>query len=228
MYAEVKSKWLPPLRTVLTVLLATMGYTASLVVAPLRQYPDIREMHVFFSSSKDPRHLETLRAVRGVSESFKVKLHEHKLRNGFDFEEALRAYVVTLNAVPEAKPVVFNASSGPRPMIMAATIFCSTHDIPLHYYDEYDTSEGKVVPLKAFRSLRGLGATKLKVLRKLQKAGPCDVSTLASSLDLAMSTVSAHVHELATSGLVQTVREGKRQLVTLEPGLAVLDLEAVA
>lgn len=205
-----------------------MGYTPSLVVAPLRQYPDIRELHVFFSSSKDPKHAETLRAVRGVSESFKVKLYEHKLRNGFDFEEALKSYVHTLNLIPDSKPVLFNASSGPRPMIMAATIFCSTHDIPLHYYDEYDTNEGKVVPLKAFRSLRGLGETKRELLQQLQKTGPADVSTLATHLKLAMSTVSAHVHELAEKGLVQTNREGKRQLVTLEPGVAVLDLEAVA
>jgi CRISPR locus-related DNA-binding protein len=212
----------------LTVLFATMGYTASLVVAPLRQFPDIREMHVFYGVSKDQRHPETLRAVRGVSESFKVKLKEHKLRNGFDFEESLRSYVKTLNAVPEASKVMFNASSGPRPMIMAATIFCSTHDIPLHYYDEYDTAEGKVVPLKAFRSLRGLGDTKRALLKILQSEGPSDVSTLAAGLKLAMSTVSAHVHELAGFGLVQTARDGKRQLVTLEPGVSSLNIEAVA
>lgn len=225
---EVKAIWPSLVRTALTVLFTTMGYTPSLVVAPLRQYPDIRDMHLFYAASKDSRHAEALRAVRGVGETFKVKLHEHKLRNGFDFEEALRAYVLTLNTVPHAPPVLFNASSGPRPMIMAATIFCSTHDIPLHYYDEYDTAEGKVIPLKAFRSLRGLGETKRELLQHLQKAGPSDVSTLATGLKLAMSTVSAHVHALVEQGLVQMNRQGKRQLVTLEPGVAVLDLGAVA
>ncbi|MEK6975629.1 MAG: ArsR family transcriptional regulator [Candidatus Thermoplasmatota archaeon] len=212
----------------MTVLFATMGYTAPLVVAPLRQYPGIREMHLFYGVSKDQKHPETLRAVRGVSETFQVKLHEHKLRNGFDFEEALRSYVKTLNTVPDAAKVIFNASSGPRPMIMAATIFCSTHDIPLHYYDEYDTSEGKVIPIKAYRGLRGLGETKKQLLQRLQRDGPLDISTLAGGLELAMSTVSAHVNELLGLGLVHTSREGKRQLVKLEPGVAVLDLEAVA
>ena len=225
---EVNVKWLPLFRTVLTVLFATMGYTASLVVAPLRQYPEIREMHVFFGPSKDPRHSQTLRTVQEVGETFGVKLHKHATKDGFDFDQALRAYVQTLDKVREGDLVLFNASGGPRPMIMAATIFCNTHDIPLLYYDEYDTKEGKQVPLKAYRSLRGLGDTKRALLQRLKDKGPTDVSGLASGLNLAMSTVSAHVRELLGKGLVSTERDGKRQVVALTPGIAVMDLEAIA
>lgn len=205
-----------------------MGYTPALVAAPLRQYPEIREMHVFFGPSKDKRQSETLRTVQEVSETFGVKLRQHAIKDGFDFEEALRAYVKTLDRVSEAHQVVFNASSGPRPMIMAATIFCSTHDIPLLYYDEYDTKEGKQIPIRAFRSLRGLGETKKALLQQLKEDGPTDVSGLAHGLKLAMSTVSAHVRELLGMGLVSTERDGKRQVVALTPGIAALDLEAVA
>lgn len=205
-----------------------MGYTPALVVAPLRQYPEIREMHVFYGPSKDKKQAETLSAVQGVSETFKVKLYQHPTKDGFDFEEALRTYVKTLDKVPEGGQVIFNASSGPRPMIMAATIFCSTHDIPLLYYDEYDTKEGKQVPLKAYRSLRGLGDTKKALLQRLKAKGPTDVSGLAGGLKLAMSTVSAHIRELSGMGLVSTERDGKRHVVALTKGLEALDLEAVA
>lgn len=211
-----------------TVLFATMGFTPSLVVAPLRQFPDIRELHLFFGPSKDRRHSDALDAIRGVTETFQVKVIEHKVNDAFDFDEDLRALVRALDQVPDGRPVIVNASSGPRPLIMAATIFCSTHDLPLHYYDEYDTTEGKVIPLKAYHSLRGLGGSKRALLQKLQKKGPADVSSLSGSLKLAVSTVSAHVHELAEMGLVTVSRDGKRQVVTLEPGVRMLDLEAVA
>ncbi len=185
-------------------------------------------MHLFFGPSKDPRHSATLKAVQQVSETFKVKLHEHAAKDGFDIQEALHNFVRTLDSVPAGRHVIFNASSGPRPMIMAATIFCSTHDLPLLYYDEYDTKEGTIVPLKAFRSLRGLGDTKRALLQRLKRKGPANVSGLASGLKLAMSTVSAHVHELKEMGLVSTARDGKQHVVTLLPDVGSFDLEALA
>jgi DNA-binding transcriptional ArsR family regulator len=204
-----------------------MGYTASLVVAPLRQHPDIRELHLFHGP-KDANHIKALAAVRQVAATFGVRIVDHTTKHGFDFDEALRLYVQAYDKVPEKEDVLFNASSGPRPMIMAATIFCFTHDVPLVYYDEYDTKQGKRIPLTAYRSIRGLGDTKRALVRNLQKKGSLDMGTLAKALKLGASTVSVHVHELATMDIVGVQRDGKRVMVTLRPEMATLDLEAVA
>lgn len=204
-----------------------MGYTPSLVVAPLRQHPDITEMHVFYSGDKTAKRVSSLETLRQVTETFRVRLHEHTIPDGFDYDTAMRAFVDAYERLPE-HGVLFNASSGPRPMIMAAALFCHTHAVPLVYYDEYDTKEGRHIPLHAYRSLRGISDTKRTLLKRLQTKGPCDVGTLARHMRLATSTISEHVKELSADGVLIVDRDGRRRVVRLSPAVSDLKLEAIA
>ena len=205
-----------------------MGYTPALVVAPLRQRRSITDMHVFYGPPQDPKREGPLEAVRKVAESFDVKLHVHAVEDGFDYDQAMRSFVAARDQVPKGRRILFNASSGPRPMIMAAALFCHTHGLPLVYYDEYDTKEGRAIPLQAYRGLSGISRTKRSLLRRLQAQGPTDVGTLARKMGLANSTVSEHVKELHAEGILTVDKEGRRRVVRLTPAIKDLHLEAVA
>jgi len=97
----------------------------------------------------------------------------------------------------------------------AATIFCFTNGVPMVYYDEYETTKGKLIPLRAFRSLRTLGESQRAVLVYLRDHGSADMSTLSEKMRLAPSTLSAHVGHLKEEGLVTVERVGKRRIVSV-------------
>lgn len=210
------------LRNRMVVLFSTLGFTPKLAIAPLRHHPEIHEMHVFFGPPTKKETQETLQELRVMAKAFDVRVVEHSLPDAFEYGDVLRAMT---DAAADVDEVVVNASGGPRPMIMAATIFCFTRDIPLVYYDEYDTQHGKEIHLKAFRNLDRFGSSQRRILQRLQQSGEADMGTLATEMGLAPSTLSQHVRELVDAHAVAVRREGKRRVVSLEPGLAHIDLD---
>lgn len=198
-------------------LLATLGFTPKLVVAPLRDHPEVTDLHVFYGPASKREVQEALQEVRIMAQVFDVVVHEHDLPDAFDYVDALRALDDTWRSLPEGTEALVNGSGGPRPMTMAATIFGFTRDVPLLYYDEYHR-EGRAIPLRAYRELGSLGASQKRILQRLQQ-GEADMSTLATDLGLAPSTLSQHVKELEGTNAVRVVREGKRRVVSLEPDL---------
>lgn len=208
----------------MAVLFATLGFTPQLALAPLRSTSTFEAVHVFYG----PDHADSAKAFKSVKTACDVvgiKLAGHTVNDPFDYTAFLDAFTKAANKLP-GKEITMNASGGTRVGIMAATIFCFTNGIPLLYYDEYSTSEGQLIPLKAFRNLDRLGDTPKAILRLLQQDGPADMGTLASELKLAPSTLTEHVQTLSQSGTVVIEREGKRRVVRLLPDLAKVDLEA--
>jgi DNA-binding transcriptional ArsR family regulator len=212
----------PVLTVRMAALLATLGHTPKLVVAPLRDHPEIRTLHVYFGVPQQADGVSALQAVRTTCETMGVRIVEHAVKNAFDYTNFLQALSATARKLPN-EDLLLNASGGTRVMVMAATIFAFTNDVPLLYYDEYDTQHGVVIPLKAFRNLDRLGETPRAILRRLQKKGPADMSTLAFELEIAASTISVHVQNLQEAGTVLVDREGKRRVVTLVPDLEKVD-----
>lgn len=207
----------------MAVLLATLGHTSKLVLAPLRDHPEIKTIHVFYGLPQQADGKTALAAVRTTSETMGIQLVEHAVKNAFDYTNFLHALSTTYKSLGK-EDVLLNGSGGTRVMVMAATIFAFTHDVPLLYYDEYQTQEGTVIPLKAFRNLGRLGETPRAILKRLQRKGPADMSTLADELEIAASTLSVHVQNLQQAGTVIVDRDGKRRIVTLVPDLAKVDL----
>lgn len=206
------------------VLFATLGFTPQLVLAPLRGTNSYTKVHVFYGND----HADSIKAfkdVKAACSALGVKLIAHPVKDAFDYTAFLQAFTKTAQGIDE-DDIVMNASGGTRVSNMAATIFCFVRDIPLLYFDEYNSTEGRLIPLKAFRSLDRLGDSSRAILRLLQENGPADMGTLASELELAPSTLTEHVQSLADSGTVLVTREGKRRVVTLVADLAKLDLGA--
>lgn len=203
---------------------ATLGHTAKLVLVPLRRAPAIKTLHVFYGTPQQDDGKAALATVRSTCEGLGVKLVEHPIFDAFDYGNFVHAFSRALIALPKRGRVIFNGSGGTRVMTMAATIFCFTHDVELHYYDEYDTPNGKVIPLQAFRNLDRLGTTSRTILRILQKQGPSDMTSLASDMGLAASTVTGHVQTLQEYGTVRVGKSGKRRVVSILPDLAQIDL----
>lgn len=208
----------------MTVLLTTLGFTAKLAMAPLRDHPDIDEVHLFYGSPLKAKGTQAVKDARATTSTLGVKLVEHKVKGAFDYTATLEALASTYAKV-SSKPVILNGSAGTRPMIMATTIFAFTNDVPLLYYDEYETQKGKEIPLRAFRDLRQLGESQLAILRRVQSKAT-DMGTLAADVGLAPSTLSVHVQHLVESGIVRIERQGKRRIVTAVDEVMALGLTA--
>lgn len=211
----------------MVVWFATLGHTPEHVLGPLRKERDVRSFHVFFGSPQLDEGKAALRAIRDFCSSKRIELVEHSVPGAFDYANFLRSFSEAWAAVSRKSKVLFNASGGTRVMQMAATIFCFTHEIELHYYDEYESQEGRVIPLRAFRSLDRVGPTPRAILEHLQNQGPCDMTSLAARLDLAPSTITQHVQGLENSGTVVVERSGKRRIVRLLPELTSFRLDDV-
>lgn len=215
-------------RVNVVVWFATLGHTADHVLGPLRKAEkETRSFHVFFGSPLLDEGRAALRTVREFCGSKRIELVEHAVPGAFDYANFLRAFSEAWAGVSRKSKVLFNASGGTRVMQMAATIFCFTHEIELHYYDEYESQEGRVIPLQAFRSLDRVGPTPRAILQFLQTQGPSDMSSLAQRLSLAPSTITQHVQGLETSGAVVIERLGKRRVVRLLPELTSFRLDDV-
>lgn len=207
----------------MAVLFATLGFTAKLALAPLRDRPDIKTVHLFHGTPLKPEGREAMKDARATTKTLGVELVEHKVKGAFDYEAILAELAAAYGQVT-GEEILLNASGGTRVMVMAATIFAFTNDVPLLYYDEYETTEGKQIPLRAFKDLRQLGESQLAILRHL-KEGPSDMGTLAKEVGLAASTLSVHIQRLVASGIVTVEREGKRRIVTAVPAVMTLGLE---
>ncbi len=205
----------------MVVLFATLGFTAKLALAPLRGHPDIQEVHVFHGTPEKPESKKALKDVRATTETLGMKLVEHRIKGAFDYEAILEAFSHAHARVGDA-PVWMNASGGTRVMTMASTIFAFSNELPMLYYDEYETQSGKEIPLRAFRALRDLGESQRAILQRLRKS-PADMSALAKDVGLAPSTLSVHVQRLAESGIVSVSRNGKRRVVTATPAILAFD-----
>lgn len=210
----------------MVVLFATLGFTPQPVLAPLRVSSEFKELVVFFGPPGRPEILQSLNVVRTTCKGLGITLREYPVRDAFDYSEFLGVFTDALQRFEDRK-VAFNASGGTRIMVMAATIFCFTNDLPLLYFDEDNHTQGKVVPLRALRSLRRLGETPRAILAHLQRWGPKDMSGLARELGLAISTVTEHVKVLEQSGTVVIQRDGKRRIVQLIPDLQNVDLDTI-
>jgi len=57
---------------------------------------------------------------------------------------------------------------------------------------------------------------RLSVLVRLHRVGPANVGTLCSELDVEQSSLSHHLRQLRTAGLVRSERDGKRVLYRLD------------
>lgn len=195
----------------MSVLFATLGFTAKLALAPLRDHPDIDEVHLFYGTPLKAEGTKAVKDARATTSTLGVKLVEHKVKGAFDYSAVLAS--MSLAQATCTGDIKINGSGGTRPMVMATTIFAFTNDVPLLYYDEYETKQGKQIPLRAFRHLRELGESQLAILRKIQSK-PTDMSSLATAVGLAPSTLSVHVHHMVDAGIVRIEREGKRRIVS--------------
>lgn len=211
----------------MTVLFATLGFTPKLALAPLRDHRDIRRVHLFCGTPLKDEGAAALKACKATAETLQVPLTVHKVKGAFDYDALLEAFAKAYGSI-NGEPVLMNASGGTRVMTMAATIFAFANDVPMVYYDEYETTKGKLIPLRAFRALRTLGESQLALLTYLRDHGSADMSTLADHLDLAPSTLSAHVHRLHDDGLVTVERQGKRRVVTVVPEILKMGWEVAA
>lgn len=212
------------MKPLVAVLFATLGFTARLALAPLRDYPDVDTVHLFHGTPEKAESKKALKDARATTETLGIKLVEHRIRGAFDYEAILTALARAYGSIGN-ETVYLNASGGTRVMTMATTIFAFTNDVPLLYYDEYETTEGKQIPLRAFRELRTLGDSQRAILDRLRKS-PADMGALAKDVGLAPSTLSAHVQRLTESGIVTVHREGKRRVVTVTP--EILSIGALA
>lgn len=209
----------------MTTLFATLGFTPHLALAPLRHRSDVDVVHLFYGSPLPDEAKKAVPAARATIETLGLKLVEHRIKGAFDYNEIVAAISHAIGQVDG--DVIINASGGTRPMIMAATIAAWIHDVPLVYYDDYETQEGTVVPLRAFLGLQGLGDTKRRILEDLQRGGETDMGSLADRLGIAASTLTAHVQELERTGTVATRRDGKRRLADIAPEIAKVDLRSL-
>jgi CRISPR locus-related DNA-binding protein len=209
----------------MVVLFAPLGFTAKLALAPLRDHPDIDTVHIFYGGPMKAEAKEALKACRSTTDTLGVSLVEHKVKDVFDYANILEALTTAYAATTE--DVIVNASGGTRPMIMAATIFAFTHDVPLVYYDEYETTQGKLIPLRAYRALPGLGVSQQAILHRLEK-GSADMGTLAHDIGLAPSTLSVHIQRLTESGLVTVEKHGKHRIVSVVPEIKRFAAEAAS
>lgn len=209
----------------MVVVFATLGWTPGPVVAPLRGNTDISEFHVFFGPPGHPDGKKALREVRTVCKTLGVPLHEHPVKDAFDYTAFLKAFTDARQTTTD--DILFNASGGTRIMVMAATIFCFSHDVPLHYHNEEDPRRNQVVPIRAWRTLPTLGNQPRAILGILQTRGRSDMTSLGKELGLARSTVTEHVRLLARHGTVHVEQQGKHRFVSITPALEDMDLTHV-
>jgi len=207
------------------VLFATLGFTPRLVMAPLRHHPEIRAVHVFYGPPGQKQAETALAKLKAACEALDVQLTAHGVKDAFDYVGFLHAMEKAHTKLPRGAEVLFNGSGGPRPMTMAATIFCFTRELPLLYYDEYNSQQGRLIPLKAYRSLQDMGDSQRRILHRLQQ-GEADMGTLSQELGLAPSTLTKHVTRLEENDVVTVARDGKRRVVTLQPDLVAMELGA--
>ncbi len=221
-YGERRKRFTSGLdETTVSVLFATLGFTAKLALAPLRNHAGIDTVHLFHGTPEKPEGRQALNDARATTKTLGVRLVEHKIKGAFDYEAILEAFAnAYAKAIPEK--VYVNASGGTRVMTMASTIFAFTNDLPLLYYDEYETLGGKEIPLRAFRELRTLGSSQRAILDRLRKS-PADMGALAEDVGLAPSTLSVHVQRLANAGIVTVARQGKRRVVTAASAIISVD-----
>lgn len=204
----------------MAVLFATLGFTAKLALAPLRDHPEIDTVHLFHGTPEKPESKIAVKDVKATLKTLGIKLVEHRIKGAFDYEAILQS-LANAHASVKNGPVLLNASGGTRVMTMATTIFAFTNDIPLLYYDEYETTSGKEIPLAAFRQLRDLGDSQRAILDRLRK-GSADMGALSHDLGLAPSTLSVHVQRLTQAGIVSITKAGKRRVVTAVPAVLML------
>lgn len=198
----------------MVVLIAPLGFTPKLALAPLRDH-DVEEVHLIYGLPLKGEGKEAVEKARATVETLGIPLREHGVEDAFDYEAILEAFEAA-HAEAGGREVIVNGSGGTRPMIMATTIFAYARDLPLLYYDDYDTKQGKVIPLKAFRKLPQLGDSQNAILERLAR-GEADMGTLSEELGLAASTLTGHIQRMQASGLVSVRREGKRRVVAATP-----------
>lgn len=197
----------------MVVLLAPLGFTPKLALAPLRDH-DVEEVHLLYGLPlKEGK--EAVEKARATVETLGIRLREHGIRDVFDYEAILEAFEAAYAEAGD-REVLVNGSGGTRPMIMATTIFAYAHDLPLVYYDDYNTKGGKLIPLKAFSKVSRLGESQNAILERLGK-GEADMGTLSEEVGLAASTLTGHIQRMEASGLVSVRREGKRRIVAATP-----------
>lgn len=200
----------------MAVLFATLGFTAKLALAPLRDHPEIDAIHLFYGTPEKPESKAAFKAAKATAETLGIKLVGHKIKGAFDYEAILEAFTKARSSVKDE--ILMNASGGTRVMTMASTIFAFTHDLPMLYYDEYETREGKEIPLKAFRALGGMGESQRGIIALLRKQ-PRRMGDLADALGIAPSTLSAHIKHLTAAGVVRVDRQGKERIVSGNPAV---------
>lgn len=203
----------------MAVLFATLGFTAKLALAPLRDHPEIDAIHLFYGTPEKPESKAAFKAAKATAETLGIKFVGHEIKGAFDYEAILEAFSKAKASVKGE--ILMNASGGTRVMTMASTIFAFTHDLPMLYYDEYETTEGKEIPLRAFRALKDLGPSQRSILYRLLQ-GPANMGELATAVELAPSTLSVHVHAMAKSGILVLSKEGKTRIAELAQPVAKL------
>jgi CRISPR locus-related DNA-binding protein len=206
----------------LTFLVATLGFTPGPVLAPLRQG---KYDHVILVSAPGGSREgdEAIQQVHAACKLFGIPQRTVTVADPYDYTAFLKA-LQDIHAKAKDDYHV-NASGGTRIMVMAATIHCFLHDVPLWFFPD-ETSEGILVPLKAFGSLKDIGDSQSQILRHLQRHGPADMGTLAKAVDLAPSTLTMHIAKLRDAQLVNVQAQGKSRIVSLQPQVQKLRLGA--
>jgi DNA-binding transcriptional ArsR family regulator len=207
------------------VLFATLGFTPAPVLAPLASPAKFSAMHVFFGPPGHPDVNLALEAARAECQRQGVRLLEHPVHDAFDYTAYLHAFADARAA--QRGRIVFNASGGTRVAIMAATLYCYTHEIPLVYHNETDPRIAQEVPLKAIRSLSEASTTRRAIVGLLQQSGPRDMTSLSTKLKRAASTITGHVQDLERAGIVHVERVGRRREVRLATALSDVRMKAV-
>lgn len=203
----------------MVVVFATLGFTPGLVLAPLHEHP-AKRLVVFYGATAKPddrrQRNACLAKVRRHCRRHRIELDEIELDDGFDFEEANLAFA---EAYGEHGPeVIMNASSGPRPMIMAAAVFCMLHRVPLVYHDEYEAATGRRVPVEIVSNLLRQPRTKKSILLNLRGEDKgVSVGALAARLNVSHPTMVQHLKELRIDGLIESQAVGKSTLVRATP-----------
>lgn len=185
-----------------TVILATLGYTAEKVTGSIRTEPDVERVVAFVGSRENRATRAALEKLSRACASLDITLDECEIGSAYDFVASVIAYRAGLRE-HTGKQVLFNVSGGTGVMQSAAAFVCFTARIPMVYFN---VEEQKYVrlPIIPLVPADALSPQQMRVLRALvEQPGGLRPGDLAKKLRLSTSNVDYHLAKLVRLRMVE-------------------------
>lgn len=190
----------------MTVLLATIGFTADSILPTVRNIGGVSRVVLFWFEDEEGDVLAAVKEASAALRGMKIPVARHRLRDGYDYAMCLDEMLSVAQSI-ERGSLAIDATGGTKVMAFAAFTCAWICGSPLLYNDERKpvADATKRIPVQGLahgQDLAGTRASLVEVLNERDSSLP----QLKARLRRSAPVIVHHINHLEGAGLVQRVR----------------------